>query len=456
MASRQKPTPFTILLPYQRRWVEDDARFKIGMWARQTGKSFACAGEAVANAWAYPKSEWVVLSAGERQALEFMRKAKEWAEAFKFVASEYAEFRDSAEALIKSAEITWPNGSRMVAVPANPDTARGYSANLILDEFGFHEKPDAIWRAIYPSISNPLKGVKKIRIVSTPNGKANKFYDLWTKNQNYSHHTVTIYNARDEGLPINVEELQAGLDDPEGWAQEYECQFIDTAAILLPYELIAQCEHPEASETCAPEFFGASPGQISIGIDFGRKHDLTVAWTLERIGDVQWTREVFCLRNTPTQVQFEHLRPRVAAAQRVSLDYTGSGTGLGDLLVGEFGQYDPDEHKFGKVELCQYTNQLKTDIFPKLRIKFEDRLLRVPVSRAVREDLHSIHRVTTATGQITYRAPHNEDGHADRANALALAVRAATNSGPGMPFHIFSDLPRARQLADRRDRTMAG
>ena len=191
------------------------------MWARQTGKSFACTGEAVEDA-IKNGSEWVALSAGERQALELMRKAKEWTEAYKSVMASYAEDRETPEALIRSAEITWPKGGRLLALPANPDTARGYSANLILDEFAFHEKPDEIWRAIYPSISNPLKGQKKIRIVSTPNGKANKFYDLWTKNEKYSHHKVTIHDAVAQGLPLDIEELKAGLDDPEGWAQEYE------------------------------------------------------------------------------------------------------------------------------------------------------------------------------------------------------------------------------------------
>ena len=69
-----------------------------------------------------------------------------------------AQERDSAQALLKTAEIEFPGGSRIIAIPANPNTARGYSANLTLDEFAFHEQPDAIWRAIYPSISNPLKG----------------------------------------------------------------------------------------------------------------------------------------------------------------------------------------------------------------------------------------------------------------------------------------------------------
>lgn len=29
-----------ILYPYQRRWLDDKSRFKVGMFARQTGKTF--------------------------------------------------------------------------------------------------------------------------------------------------------------------------------------------------------------------------------------------------------------------------------------------------------------------------------------------------------------------------------------------------------------------------------
>ena len=52
-----------------------------------------------------------------------------------------------------------------------------------------------------------------------------------------------------------------------------------------------------------------------------------------------------------------------------------------------------------------------------------------PIRREIREDLHLINRVTSASGQITYRAAHTPDGHADRCTALALAVRAAPD-GP--------------------------
>ena len=33
-------TPALALYPYQRQWLADKARFKIGMFARQTGKTF--------------------------------------------------------------------------------------------------------------------------------------------------------------------------------------------------------------------------------------------------------------------------------------------------------------------------------------------------------------------------------------------------------------------------------
>ncbi|MCX8156164.1 MAG: terminase family protein [Verrucomicrobiae bacterium] len=431
-------SPLELLLPYQRAWVEDGARFKIGCWARQTGKSFATAAEAVADCLAR-KTTWVCLSAGERQALEWMLKAREWAEAFKLAVADYAEIRDAAEALLKAAEIKWGNGSRLVAIPANPATARGYSANLVLDEFAFHESPDAIWRAIFPSIANPLKGEFKIRVVSTPNGRGNKFADLWENAEasGWRRHRCNIYEAAAAGLPVNVEELRRGLNDPEGWAQEFECEFLDSSAVLLSYELIAGCESVEAAEAQPAEFWelGARGRRLVMGLDFARKRDLSVAWTLELLGEQWITREVLVMQGLSTPEQVRLLEARLAAVELCCVDYTGPGVGLGDYLVHGFGEYRPDGHRWGKVELCNFSNLLKNEIFGKLRMAFEERRVRVPVSRAVREDLHSVQRVGLQGGGITYRAPHTADGHADRCTALALAARAAREVGRAIRLH---------------------
>ena len=186
MINLNEPILNKVLLPYQRAWVADQSRFKIGMWSRQTGKSFSTACEVVRDCQLRPGQLWVVLSAGERQALEWMAKARMWSEAFQLIVDGYDETLHAADALKSKAEIRFNNGSRIVAIPANPDTARGYSANLVLDEFAIHERPWDIWAAIYPSITNPINGEKKLRIVSTPKGLGNKFADLWSKNENYS------------------------------------------------------------------------------------------------------------------------------------------------------------------------------------------------------------------------------------------------------------------------------
>ena len=65
--------------PYQRRWLEDQSRFKIGMFARQTGKTFTTCGEGVDDCiqaeLAGRRVRWVILSRGERQAKEAVDEA---------------------------------------------------------------------------------------------------------------------------------------------------------------------------------------------------------------------------------------------------------------------------------------------------------------------------------------------------------------------------------------------
>jgi phage FluMu gp28-like protein len=432
--------------------------------SRQVGKDFSAAYEGIQDCLlaeaAGRKTDWLIVAPSERQSLESLNKWKAWAEAFKVITAGWEEQREGGgESLLKAATITFGHGSRVIAVPGKPDTVRGYSANVLLTEFAFFEQPDATWQAILPSITNPMRGgVKKVRLITTPNGIGNKAHDLWVKNYKagnltegnkdneeskrnsllpslasvesgavWSCHFVDIYKAVEEKLPVKIEELRAALDDPEGWAQEFECQFLDVQTTLLPYELIASCESSEATVAVAPEFWGRSGAgapPVVMGIDFGRRRDLTVAWSNSHLGDVAQTVEVLELEKMSTPEQVELLRPRLRQARRACLDYTGPGIGLGDYLVQEFGEWEPARNKFGKIELCAFTPGLKVEVFSKLRMAFEKRAVRVPVSRVIREDLHSVNRVSGAGGAVSYRAPHNADGHADRCTALALAWRA--------------------------------
>jgi phage FluMu gp28-like protein len=459
MAKRTIISPKALLLPYQHTWVEDTARFKAGIWSRQTGKDFSSAEEIIEDCYKRAKTTWLIGAPSERQSLETLAKCREWSEAYKFAIEDAFDTRmgDHPQALLKSSEILYSNGARVIAVPGRPDTVRGFSANVLLTEFAFFDDPEATWRAVLPSITNPLRGgEKKMRVISTPNGKSGRFYQIVDENllnpkagrkMAWAVHKVTIHDAVRMGLNIDIEQLREGMNDAEGFAQEYECEFIDTANVLLPYEVIALAESIEATEVIDPAFWMARDGgPVVLGIDFGRQNDPTICWALQQVGDVWVTREVLCLRGMSTPDQHTLLSQRIARASRVCFDYTGPGIGLGDYLVGTplqpgFGRWDPEAQEFGKIELCTFTVGFKREIFPKLRRAFEAPVrLRIPISTQVREDLHAMQQIVR-NGEYSYAAPRTAEGHSDRCTALALARRATTSSGGA--FHIqFADLQR--------------
>ena len=116
----------------------------------------------------------IILSKGERQSRLFMEKVKDFCEVFKNLKElpDYEEFPESDE---KTMEVYFPhNGSRIIGLPANPDTARGYSGHIVLDEFAFHGDAHKIFAACFPIITRGYS----IEVISTPNGTAGKFYEI--------------------------------------------------------------------------------------------------------------------------------------------------------------------------------------------------------------------------------------------------------------------------------------
>jgi phage FluMu gp28-like protein len=405
-----------VLYPYQRRWLDDQRRFKIGMFARQTGKTFTCTLEVVLDCLeaesAGRKARWVILSRGERQAKEAMDEGvKRHLTAFKmgFEAADY-----DWSPTIKALEVVLPGGSRITALPANPDTARGFSANVLLDEFAFHADSRKIWQALFPVIS----AGHKLRVVSTPNGKGNKFYELMTDaglGSIWSRHVVDIHQAVTEGLLRNIEELKAGINDADAWAQEYELQWLDEASAWLSYDLIDGCEHAQAGD---PARYGQ--GLCFVGVDIAARRDLFVIWVLEQVGDVLWTRDIIAHQRISFAEQDALLadvfqRYRVV---RCGMDQTGMGEKPVEDAKRRHGAY--------RVEGVLFSGAAKLALATVGKEAFEDRRIRIPKGdSAVRADLHKLQKVTSPTGAPRFIAESDSSGHADRAWACFLALYAA-------------------------------
>lgn len=412
-----------LLYPYQQQWLSNESRFKVGMFSRQTGKTFTTTLEIVLDALEAEanggRTRWVILSRGERQAREAMEEGiKLHLNALKVAFESYeSDYFEGVQT--KSLEVALPGGSRITALPANPDTARGFSANVFLDEFAFHQDSKKIWKALFPVISNGWK----LRVVSTPNGKGNKFYELMTgADDQWYRQTVDIYQAVADGLPRDIEELKEALNDEDAWAQEFELKWLDEASAWLSYELINGAEDDQAGD---PERYERNP--VFVGVDIAARNDLFVIWVLEKIGDVLWTREII-ERKRISFAEQDDLLAGVFNRYRV-LRCCIDQTGMGEKPVEDAKR----NHGSIRVEGVLFTNANKQLLATVGKEAFEDRKIRIPQGQKnLRADLHSLQKTATATGAVRFDADRTDNGHADRAWACFLALYGAAN--PAAPI----------------------
>ncbi|HGJ5862582.1 terminase large subunit domain-containing protein, partial [Arsenophonus nasoniae] len=423
------------LYPYQQRWLLDRSRFKIGQFARQTGKTFTTTLELVDDCFEAEarggRTRWVILSRGERQAKEAMEEGvRKHCQAYGLAIRQIeGSVKGSGSERYTMLEAVLPDGSRITALPANPDTARGFAANVFLDEFAFHADSRKIWTALFPVISNGYR----LRVTSTPNGKGNKFYELMTDaslDTVWSRHVVDIYQAVREGLPCDIADMRAALNDEDAWAQEFELKWLDEASSWLSYELIDGVEHDLAG---IPEHY--TDGPCFVGVDIATRHDLFVIWVIEQVGDVYWTRDIIT-RKRATFAEQDALLDDVFFRYRV-LRCCIDQTGMGEKPVEDAKR----RHGPPRAEGVLFTAGNKLTLATRGKEIFEDRRLRIPQGdKDLRADLHKLTRVTGPTGAPRFVADSDASGHADRTWACFLALNAADSpTGPG---RVYSRRPR--------------
>jgi phage FluMu gp28-like protein len=431
------------LYAYQKRWIIDDSRFKIAVKGRQEGFTFSATLRHVRRRLAL-KGTTIWISASERQSKEACEYAKLHLAALKEVFNEEEiEFPNTDE---KAIQITFKhNGARMIFMPANPATVRGFSGDVVLDEFAFHRDPVKIWRAAMAMISRG----HSLEVISTPNGQAGKYWDLcnaagvdpaggmtlrnWKKGI-WSVHWVDIYASVEEGNPVNIDELREAAGDEDTWLQEYCCTFLADAQNYIPMELVIACESGIASmDTPIEELRGL----IYNGVDIGRKKDRTVDCALEGVADILIMRRLDVFERTPFRAQFDLIDPVVAKSRRSCIDATGIGAQLAEELHDKHGQ---------KVEQVVFNLQNKEAMATLTKRKFEDRKIRIASAAPLRRAINAVKRFTSPTGHFRFDADRTDQGHADEFWALALAIAAA--EGPALSTdYVASETSQAHSLA---------
>lgn len=443
---------------YQKPVFEDNETGVLVLhWSRQIGKSFTLAAWAVDRLLTRPGRLVTVLSNSKDNGAEFALKCREVLnllgvakEAVGFAATddtvEYSDMRFEVTVKVKG------KTGRIKVLAANPRTARGFSGDLILDEFAFHEDSNAIWEAAEPILSSNPDFL--CRVASTGNGTGNMFYRMATegffkvsrvRRSDAWKMGVKIYDAKTR-KPITPDEARAQALDKAAYDQNYECAFASESGSLLTWAMINEAtlgrSDADIFEDALPDGYLDKLGvsvSLFLGMDVAATHDYTVIALLRIDGPlisvVAWVR----IRGARLPAQKAVLRPLLAdrRVKRAAIDSTGIGLGLVQDMEDEFP---------GKVEGVNFattepisprlmaegrkspTARVTEIMATELAAAHEDKRISYPCDAVMRDDLRKPHKVRSASGRVSIAAESTQTGHADHFWALALGLRAAQSN----------------------------
>ncbi len=205
--------------------------------------------------------------------------------------------------------------------------------------------------------------------------------------------------------------------DARVFDQLFRCSFLDNEAQYIPTALIEACQ--------VEAVYCSEDGATYAGLDIGRTADRTVL-CIVRLDDFGVAHLIHL--ETRKRTSQEDLDALAALAmgphfrcKRLCVDATGMGAFPAEAMQKRHGRT--------RVEPVAFTLQSKEDLATTLYQRFADATISIPNDPELRDDLTALRRIITSSGNVRYDAPHTDEGHADRAWALALALHGC--SGPG-------------------------
>jgi hypothetical protein len=212
--------------PWQSRVLRSSARQTLLCCSRQAGKSSVAAVLALHTGLYQPGALILLVSKAQRQSAELLAKVQH------FLRGMDGAPKTEAESVLS---LKLANGSRIISLPGDGDAIRGYSAPQLVVEDEAAFVSDALYQAVRPMLA--VSGGRLV-LMSTPNGRRGHFYEAWSYGaQEWERESIA---AKD--VPrISAEFLKrerAAIGD-FWFAQEYECQFVDSTTQLFSGETIA-------------------------------------------------------------------------------------------------------------------------------------------------------------------------------------------------------------------------
>lgn len=316
-------------------------------------------------------------------------------------------------------------GCEIRAIPGgNPDALRGIRTKcVVFDEFAHCDRQKELLLAGDRCLS---EGGQRT-IGSSPNGKSNLFWELWSRavsgdiddtpykttvfDEEKFNPKISIYEQVRDGLVpvvpwLNLQKLEeARRQDFVGFMQENMCDPQDESASFLSWDLIDKCAKPDLKQVTLDYL---TPNPLYMGVDVARNKDLTVITVVEKteLGWVMRYKEEFTGVTIPDQIDNILAICGSMRIAGVRVDQTGMGLGLYEGLKKLLGS---------KVKGYQFTRPEKERLAVNMRTKMQDGRVFIFDDPVLKKDLSLVR-------YDGLKAEHTSIGHADRFWSLALAL----------------------------------
>ncbi len=402
--------------------------------------------------WAIETKHNVYYAANNFQrGLEFAQYCKQFGELINL---------EAGEELVKLSEATRDKipvvgNAAVVICSSKPDSLRGCTGSVILDEFAFAEQPEDLWAAARPVISG-MGYAGKVCIISSHRGQT-FFYRMVEdakrskeETGSFSVHSISIHDALREGFAVKtpgdhqrylpdfekanaayLEELKRTVQVSETiFKQEYELEPVSAGTSVLPRALYDELAIVEDTETELD--FSREYGDLYIGVDFG-KQDQTVLTVIEerynpKVLDEHLRREFFVRhvailsgknadRNLTLPEQTQFIRRWVGHNNVVACFVDQGAFGLSI--------YEDLKATTGKVTGVTFSQPAKSEMAEKVRAFAEHRRIALPSGRNhIKDDICCVEAIENARKSLSYEG-RSTYGHGDCFWSLALAIKAA-------------------------------
>ncbi len=475
-----------ILLPYQQRWVSDDAAVKVSEKSRRTGFSWGEASDCSLHASKRKGSHVWYIGYGKDMAWTFIQDCAMWARAYQLAADAVGEeVIADGDKEIHTFYIEFKSGWRITALSSCPRNLRSKQGIFVFDEAAFHDDFEGMLKA---GLALLMWG-GKLRIISTHFGEDNPFNDLVQEiragKKSFSLHRVTLDDALAEGLyqriclvlgrewSLEAQEIwRANLIRDYGDAADEElfCIPSGSSGNYFTRALVLSCmdsEIPVLRWKCSTAFAQESKeireaaaldwcrehldpvlGKINpnhrvfFGEDFGRTGDLSVI--RPAIEEQRLRYRSLCeieLRNVPFEQQRQilfYFLDRVPWFACGAMDARGNGQYLAEVAM----------QRYGVTRILQVmpTPKWYLEAMPKYKAHLEDKTMTLAKDSDILAD-HRLVRMERGIPKVpdTIRTKGADGGqrHGDAAIAGAMLTYAIEQGAPWVPeFEAASEVGR--------------